>query len=139
MTVEEGWNQKAEEAKCMCVGNEIYRIVIVIVSIEFYLIGEASESRLDNGHVCMDDMQNWADGWGRMDVSRHRQNTLSLSPSFSSFLPSFFLLFLNGQNHRCNSVLHVKQAQPLLQVRFGEGPCPVGRPGMGRWFLMDDY
>lgn len=32
-----------------------------------------------------------------------------------------------------------KQAQPLLEVRFGEGACPVGRPGMGRWFLMDDY
>lgn len=62
--------------------------------------------------------------------------------------PSLFLLFFllsllffpldNRQNHRCNSVLHVKQAQPLLQVRFGEGACPVGRPGRGRWFFDDE-
>lgn len=69
-------------------------------------------------------------------VSRHGKIPFPFSLLFfASFLRFFFFLLDNGQNHRCNSVLHVKQAQPLLQVRFGEGACPVGRPGMGRWFF----
>lgn len=83
-------------------------------------------------YVWMDDMQKL----GRWMVSRHGK----IPFPFSSFLRFFFFasfssFLIMGQNHRCNSVLHVKQAQPLLQVRFGEGACPVGRPGRGSWFF----
>lgn len=79
--------------------------------------------------------RNWADREVELELDRWLADTAKYPfPSFSSFLPSF-ASFLNGTEHRCNSVLHVKQAQPLLEVRFGEGACPVGRPGMGRWFF----
>lgn len=78
--------------------------------------------------------RNWADGW-LADTAKYPFPF----PSLLFFFSSFFRFLSQWTEHRCNSVLHVKQAQPLLEVRFGEGACPVGRPGMGRWFLMDDY
>lgn len=72
-------------------------------------------------------------------VSRHGKIPFPFFFFLPSFLRFFFLLLDNGQTSSLHFGVAYKQAQPLLEVRFGEGACPVGRPGRGVGFLMDDY
>lgn len=123
--------------KCVCVGNEIYRIVIVIVSIKFYLIGmEASRIKIGYRYVWMDDMQKLG-RWMLADTAKYPFPFpfFSFFSSFFRFFYFFRFFFSNDNGTSLQFGVACKQAQPLLAF----GPCPVGRPGMGRWFLMDDY
>lgn len=61
----------------------------------------------------------------------------SLSLLFFHFRFFYFFRFFFSNDNGTSLQFGVacKQAQPLLAF----GPCPVGRPGRGVGFLMDDY